>query len=556
MESLRQKEILRLPGTWTNEDYSEFVELIVEMVEREGDSLNIYDPLPVAKAFHECLAHEQGLSGSNQAGKTNAASTEVAWAATGEHPIEGKYPRDNVRIACIGNDGRHLSLMYEYLFEKAPYKRFLHPETQEWIVVVADDPEHRKYEDLWDDAPPVIPPRLVKKVTWISKGEKEPKSVRLHNGTVIRFYSGLVRKMPQGRKFHLVWIDEEIENAKKWLDELRARIQSLNGRIIWSATPQLATEQFLDLELKSLKPENSTLPLSQQTAFFVMLSKDNKYISREGREAFVHKLQDDDEQMLTRYFGKSARSILMVYNEFTDDNIIPPIQLRWHDTRHIIIDPGVDTCAVWFLICPQLDDPRTATEPWRINPGCYVVYDELLIKRASSQIVADEIARKLGLHPVGPLRDITIDQRGARSIRSNETGPGQTLEILYWEKIKSVGIRPLTPHWEYGNSEVKVGIDMTKSYLRPQVDTPWIRLFVTKNCKDTIYQFRSQKKKRNPKGDFIGYEEGYDLLDCARYATTRELIWVPPPESAKLTTLTRSDYRQIMRDLKSGKGLL
>jgi len=560
LENLRHQDDVKIPSPWKEDDYNEFNELLSELVARDGDSVNLYRPLKDAKPFHECLAHEQGLSGSNQAGKTNAASTEVAYAATGTHPIPGKYPKDSCRIACIGNDARHTSLMYEYLFEKAPYKRFFHPVLLEWFVVKPDDLEHLRYKELWHDAEPIISPRMVKKVTWVKKGDSEPRMVRLHNGTTIRFYSGLVRKMPQGRKFHLVWIDEEIDNAKAWIDELRARIQSFNGRIIWSATPQNATEQFFDFMHRAKNPDNALLPLSKQTAFFVMQSADNPYISAEGRDAFHHKLLDDDEQMQIRYFGNSARSYMLVYPEWSSKNVIPSIKLRWEDTRYIIIDPGVDTAAVWFVAAPQLDDPRHAQHDefeavYRVHPGCLVVYDELLIKRASSQLVAEAIDAKMKTHPIGPLWDLTIDQKGGRSIRSKEQAAHESIEDLYMNKILAVGIKPVKPGWKYGSSDIKAGIDQTKTMILPQQDTPWIRLFITKNCVKTNHQFEGYKKKRDHKGNFVGYEEGYDLLDCGRYTTTRVgMAWQPPPESARLMQMTRSDYRQIMNDLKSGRG--
>ena len=563
IESLRNAKAMNLPGKWTEEDASEFIELIVELMQRDGDALNIYRPLKTADKFHECMAGEVGLSGSNQAGKTCTTSTEVAMAALGCHPVPGKYPPNNCKIACIGNDGRHLSLMYEYLFEKAPYKCFYHPDTGKWTVVEPDNPDHQKYELDWVEAPPVIPPRMVKNVSWINKKEKEPKSVRLHNGTVLRFYSGLVRKIPQGRKFHLIWIDEEIDNAHNWINELRARIQSLNGRILWSATPQNATEEFLNIQHKAEAPDNHELPDEQQSGFFVLLSANNPYISRKGREAFVAKLQNDDEQMQIRYFGVSARSYLLVYPEFKDRNLIPPINLRWEDTRYIIIDPGASTAAVLFACCPQLAKPKEELNEYekmyRVTPGCVIIYDEILIKRASSVLVAQAIYEKLRTHPAGNLQDLTIDQRGGRSVRPKELNSDETLEGQYWKAIIAAGVKPrYDKGWKYGSYELKYGIDMTKEMLMPSdIDHP--RLFITNNCKQTKHQFQGWKKKRDNKGNFIGYEEGYDLLACARYTTTRvaaeSMGWVEPPVSAGLKQMTRSDYRKIYNDLKSGRGL-
>ena len=127
IDDLAKENDINLPGTWTVEDYSEFSELLSELFSRDTDALNLYKPLPVADQFHMCLSREQGLSGSNRAGKTNAASAEIAMAATGKHFIQDKYPLEEVQIAVIGNDERHLSLTFQYLFRNPPFKIFIHP---------------------------------------------------------------------------------------------------------------------------------------------------------------------------------------------------------------------------------------------------------------------------------------------------------------------------------------------------------------------------------------------------------------------------------------------
>lgn len=548
-----------MPGTWTQEDYRLFFLCLAEWEVRNCEALLLYEPLPVADQFHACLDGEIALSGSNRAGKTNASAAEVAYAATGTHPNESKYPRSGVKIACVGNDEKHLSLMYEYLFENSPFKIFQHPQTYEWHVVVQRDPEHQKFKSLWQDAGPLIPQRMIKVVSWQNKKEKIPKSVRLINGSVLRFYSGLVKKMPQGRAFHLVWMDEELENAKKWIDEMRARVVDYCGRIFWSATPQNATEEFLDMMHKAKDPENSNKPIEERTAYFLMKQANNKYLSEKGSANFKARMEGDDEQMRVRFEGESARSFMMVYGLFDKDkHVIPPIQLRWEDTRYIVVDPGVDLAAVLFLIVPQVEhdaEKLAAMDPaerlYRRRDGCIVCYDELYLRRTNATEIAILTKQKLDQHPQY-LQEMILDKVGGRSLVWRGMKEDEHPDEIYLEQFTKADINPVVPGWQHGSSDIRVGINRTNDYLIGDKEGPM--LFVTKNCKKLIWEFGAWKKIRNKNGDYDGYEKANNhLLDCVRYATTRGLLWVPPPSPAGPRSFGSRELGQLLKDIKSGK---
>lgn len=558
IEQIKAETGVVLPGTWTPEDANTFIMLTAELLQRDADALRLYKPLKVADQFHRCMAHEVGLSGSNRAGKTLAAAAEVAMAALGLHYIREKYPKDKVRIACIGSDGRHLSTMYSYLFSPGRMKVFCHPQTFQWVVVIEDDPEHQKYIEHWQESEPLIPERYVKEVAWEDKKEQIPKSVLLHNGTRIRFYSGLVRKVPQGVSWHLVWLDEELMDIRRWLTEARARIADINGRLFWSATPHNATVEFWDMKMKAEDPEVGTLPPSEQTAFFEMLNADNPYISQVGMSALGRKLKDDDEEYQVRFMGKFAKDYMKVYPEFQDNqHVIDPFPLRWGDTRYIVIDPGVDVAGVLFITC---------LEPWQQNQkyssdqevmlrsrDCLVVYDELYIRQASAQIVAAAIKQKLDSQPKAWVQDFTIDKMGGRTIVWKGMQEGENAERLYMQAIEALDIKPRSPGWKYGSREVTFGIEQTKKYLVPDLEDGLPHLFVFRPCKKLIWEFKAWKKKRKPNGEFVGYEDGNNhLLDCMRYATTRELQYVAPPDPQPTRTFTRQDFRRMVETLKTG----
>lgn len=484
-------------------------------------------------------------------------------AATGQHIDHDKYPRKELQIACIGNDGKHLALMFSYLFEKPPYRKFKHPLTHQWLVVNENEPEHVRYKDLWEDADPMIPHRMLKggwkkAIAWESEKERIPRLVRLTNGTVIKFYSAYARNIPKGIKFHLVWIDEEIDYADRWLEEMRARIIDFNGFILWSATPQNATQEFLDMQLASEHPDNNKKPYGEQTGFFLLQQQDNPYLSKEGSAGFKSKLSD--EQLQIRYFGKSARSFRLAYPEFsTQRHVIQTVNHRYNDTRYLIFDPGVALAGVLFCMSPeQVEDPKEIeklTEQerlYRCREGCIVIYDELYIPQANASLVAIKTKEKVDSIQARGIQDFTIDKKGSKTVVWRGMQVNENAGTIYMEALLKAGLIPHRPGWQYGSNEIQYGVERNKDYLCPQEDgIP--KLFVTENCKYIIHEFKAHNKKRDSNGVFIGYEDKNNtLLSCLRYATTRGLEWVPPPAKNSPKPFDRKALRNTIRNLKSG----
>lgn len=551
----KQTEV-ELPGTWTVEDYREFTLLLAAKIERDAEAIYHYKPLPVGDQFHRCMAHEVGLSGSNRAGKTNAASAEVAMAAQHLHYVREKYPTDTgLEIACVGSDQKHLTLMYQYLCEKAPFNVFMHPLTWEWTVVIPDNPEHIAYKHLWQADTPMIAPRMIKDVAWESQKESIPNKVMLHNGTNIWFYSGLVRNLPRGRRFHLVWIDEEIEQPYRWIYELRARIADWNGRIFWSATPHRATEEFDNFAARARHPQNHTKPLAHQTAFFIMLAADNFYTGGEGKAALYEKIKHNDEEVQTRWHGLSARNLWIVYPEYGDHNrnIIHEYKPWYEDSKYIIIDPGRKIAAVLFVACPMLASPTqvpllTEEEKWyRTRPGCMVCYDELYIPRANPDMVASAIKSKLNEYPASWIQEIIIDQRGGRSVVWRGMGENDSAESLYLKAIERYDIKAREPGFRYGSSDIDFGVRSVQEGLVQDFDhLPHI--FVVKpKCETLDWEFTYWKKKRDKNDNVIGYEDKDNhLLSCLRYARTRGVTWVPPPAPVDARAWTYEDMKKAI----------
>ena len=556
LEQLSADLFSSLPPGWSEEEAVEFTLLYLELLERDKETIHLYEMLPVAKEYHFSEAHERGLSGSNRAGKSSAAAMEDGMAATGQHPAKGRYPTEGFQGALVGLSQAHLSLLYRHLFEKGLFKIFFHPTQYEWKVVVEDDPEHQKFKHLWEPSQPVIPRRFLatgdpeSSVSWENKKEKIPNSVMLINDSILRFYSGLAVAMPQGHRFHRVRIDEELIDAYNWLTELRARLIDFDGYLDWSATPQRATEEFRLMEIRAKDPDNDKKPPSQQTAFFKMLSRDNKYISKSGRDAFEDKLVDNPEELKVRVHGEFPYDTMLVYPDFKENiNVIEPYQLLWEDTRYIVIEPGSEEAGVLFVaVCAPATEALSAKigdkeADVRGKEGAILVYDELLLRNTNAQILAQEVKFKLNSHTPGFLQDMTIDERAGRQTGIGQRGMQKTVGAVFWDELIKMSVLPADDRgFRYGTSDKDMGVNKVKMYHCHDLKDGLPKLFIFSTCKRLIYEFKAWRKKRTRQGNPSGYDEkNCTLLDCLRYACTRDLEWVTapsrPPQAGTATNL-------------------
>lgn len=548
-----------MPGSWTIADANRFFHLFSELERRQAEPLSLYVALPVAEQMHACLAHEVGLKGANRAGKTQGAAVEVARALTGLHPIASKYPQDGgVQVCAVGFDQRHTSLMYEYLFQPGQFRVFRHPGTGKWQVVVPDDPEHKQYEKHWQKSGPLIPARLVKEVAWEDTKAHIPKLVRLHDGSTIHFYSGMAIGLPKGRRFHLVWMDEEIDDADKWLKELRPRLIDFNGRLLWSATAQSATPTYRELFLRSQEPDNLKKPLSQQVAFFTMLATDNIYLSKEGTAAFADKLANDPLEMRIRIRGDFAYDEMLVFPEYQAllhrKETFP---LRWDDTLYVLFDPGIALAGVLFVLCPAPAKPRDRfsndfeefvrkrQEPTRI------AFDELYIRNANATMVANLTRNKIVDHGGHRPHDFTIDLHGGR----NKWGDVRPIMEIYASELKRLSVVAEEDGWRHGAADVKTGIEKIKQDLMNSPIDHKPTFFVMDRCRWLHHEMISWKKKYGSSGQATGYEDAnHHLIDLVRYGVMRGLQWITPPDRLyKGSGLTTTKLKQMGSDLLRGK---
>ncbi len=562
------KDDVYLPGTWNVEDYNRFCRLLCETQRRKAETLRIYKPLPVAQGLHACMAHEVSAYGANRGGKTQACAVEVAWAATGQHPIEGKYLKENLRICVVVEREDDLGLIYDYLFAPGMFRVFQHPETLEWHTVIPSNAEHQKFRELWQKSEPLIPKRMMKgKPAWYNKGKKAVRLVRLYNGTEIEFFSGQAITPPKGRKYHLIWLDEEIVQADIWLEELRPRLIDYNGRLLWSATAQMATMAWREMYFRSLEPDNRDKPLAQQVVMFHFDALDNYYLDEEGREAYREKYKDNPLVWRTRVEGKPAYDELLVLPEYRPDlHRKKPFPIRWDDSLYMLVDPGIEVAGILWILCPSPAKPNETFKKLsnggmgfeefvrrRAHPTLFAI-KECYIRSANNLLVGQEARRvlaDLGGHQV---QDMTVDIHGGRGKYPSEGN--RPIMDIYADRFEQFGIKAVVPGWKWADSDVVTGIEKVKQYLLPHPVDQVPSLYVSTECQWLHHELVVWKKKFVAGGKYMtGYEKpNHHLIDLCRYACMRGLQWVTPPDRFyKESTLTTTKGRQMMRQILQGK---
>lgn len=473
-------------------------------------------------------------------------------AATGRHPKKGKWPEKDIRLGCVAMKQEYLSFIYRSLFKPGIFQIFFHPVLFRWCVVEKNNPDHQKYEDLWINAPPVIPERYVVSVAWEAANKEIPVHVNLVNGGQIRFFSAQsVSGPPRSEPYDGFWIDEELDDF--WLAELRTRLVDRNGRLIWSTTPHRAVEEFRRMEGRAEEPDQKDKPPSKQTGYFKLFSRDNKYISQVGLEALEDKLLDDPEQLKVRIHGEFPFDIMAMYPDFREsENVIEPFPKRWEDTVYIIIDPGTAEAGVLFCFVPSpptekmLENISEDEEAVRTKEGAIVVFDELLLQNANAQVIAQQIKLKLSQHPASWIQDFMIDERAGKQTGIGMRGMQPTVAEVFWKCLMAEGLNARDEGFKYGTSDMNFGIAVVKSYLLPDRDDYLPKLFIFDNCVKTIHQLKYWRKKTTGKGKITGYDERNKTLpDCLRYACTRGLEYVAPPE-IKPSDRTLTELRKAM----------
>ena len=441
------------------------MEYLVELRDRQFETLRLYQPLPIQKQFHESDAHIRIIRGGNRSGKSTATLVELAWALTGTHPDPDKYPREGVKAIVIAKDHDKIGkVIWPLLGRPGAFRMVDDPETGQPRL---ERPGDRAAGLKLRDAPPLIPRRLIKAIQWVSLKASQPKTLIMKNGSECTFYSSESDPFSiQGTRLHAACLDEEVKN-EGWFPEAIARLVDYGGRLFWGVTPQTGTQRLYDLGQRALEEQENEVekPLIEE---FLITIRDNPYITEEDKQMFILSL-DDEEQIKIRVEGEHALAGFKIYAPYFHPrgiHAVEPFPIPHDWTRFAAIDPGSQVAAVVFAACPPKRRPAESALDAGLYGDFIYIYDEIYIKRCDAQKLAYEMKHHVGDQMI---REILIDHHGGQL---TEIGSGKSPEQQYKEAFKAarVPVPLIGRYFTWGSDDLQGGILKVKEYLRPRPD--------------------------------------------------------------------------------------
>lgn len=480
--------------------------LLIEKLQRRIDGLKLYRPMPLQQKFHESHCREKLIRGSNRSGKTTAAAVEFARAVTGQ---DSRYPAENGIAYMVGKDGREVAnVMYKLLFRAGAFKIIRDEVTNEWRAYNPSNIGDLLRVKESKASPPLIPPRLIKTISWENKKENLPKLITLHNGWEIHCFSSNANP-PHGTQINLAWFDEEILSPD-WYPEVSARLVDRSGYFLWSATPQAGTAQLYELHERA--DSQLRLPKEQRgIEEFIAILQDNQHLTQTQKDEFAGKLSP--EELMVRIHGEFASHGMRVFPEFSEvTHECPFFDIPKDWTRYVSIDPGRQVCGVLFAAVPP---------PGRDNSNKMYIYDELYIQQCSAEIFGQKMKDKCFNQTI---QAMIIDHQMSRM---TETGSGRTIEDQYQEALQKYGVEchRTGSGFTWGVADPVGGIEAVRNWLYPP------RLLVLADrCPNFKWEMKRYWYERDRDGRVTDKPRDrgpVHLCACIRYIIQDNPVFVP-----------------------------
>ena len=430
--------------------------------------------------MHACKASEVIVLGGNRSGKSLSTFVEDARAVTGQDP-HGKYPAKDGNLVIIGRDWKHIGMVvYPMLFRAGAFKMIRDAQTGQWrgYDPVADKARSAEAKP----APPLIPPRMVKKIAWLLKSARYIQSCELTTGWTIYFFSS-EGEPPQGFQADRVHIDEDLA-SEAWLPEMQARLADRKGRLCWSAMPHSKNDSLAGLSERADAQAERADP---DIVKFVLRFLDNPHIDEEEKRKNIERWASLGEDVLRmRSEGEFVTDSILCYPTFSmavhgydradlPKNVVPD---DW--TRYATIDPGHSVTSVLFAAVPPTDD-------------MVLIYDQLYIRQCNAVIFGEKFAEKTKGQS---FHAFIIDMHGGR-IR--EIGSGRLPVELYTEQLRNRNVASEVTGSSFlaGCDDIAARMTATQSYLhiRP-CGTPQLRI-LRGAVPDLEREMKRYKKKVN-----------------------------------------------------------
>ena len=489
---------------------------LAEMVARRREALKLYEPSPIQVQFHQSVALIRLMLGGNRSGKTTCAAVEVARAVTGQDKY-GKWPKSDGNFIITGKDGSHIGkVMYPRLFSSR--RNFMVIRDQETGLLRAwrpwDESDQKRKEEC-RSAGPLIPRRFVKEVSWYSKKDNIPRVVKLVNGWELYFFSSEADP-PGGFAADGAWFDEEILRGTEWTEEVMARLVDRQGRFLWSATPQNATEELFNLHAQAQEESGSLSPAVEE---WIVHLDQNVYTPVDAREKFKERMRRRGEDSYqVRVEGKFAIEGFRVYPEWGDHHKCKRFEIPDDWTIYVVTDPGRQVCASLFVAVPG---PKSAVE----HRNHVYLYAELYIKNADARQFGRSMKRKLDKRMA---RAYIIDKQEGRK---HDTGSGRSIEDQYSRQLKRRRLQSIDTGYSFigGSPDPAGNREAVREWLTED-DSGFVKLRVFDDLINFDREMKNYHFKRQggiPTDQPM--KKNDHLCDCIGYAAGLDLRWRKPP---------------------------
>lgn len=497
---------------------SQLKELQAEIANRQIEALKLYQPTEHQKAIHESRASEILVIGGNRSGKSMTTFVEDARAVCGMDPHD-KYPKADGNLVIIGRDWKHIGMVvYPMLFRAGAFKIIRDADTKQWRAYNPATDADRKEEAK--PAPPLIPPRMIKKISWLLKSASYIQSATLHNGWTIYFFSS-EGEPPQGFQANRVHIDEDIAN-ESWVPEMQARLADRKGVLCWSAMPHSRNDALLGLSERADEAASKDNP---DIAKFVLRFLDNPHIDEAEKKKMLDRWSALGQDVLRmRAEGEFISDSILVYPTFSMDvhgynredlpkNVVPP---NW--CRYAAIDPGHAVTAVLFGAVPP-------------DESMVLIYDQLYIRQCNATIFGELFEKRVrGQY----FQAFIIDMHGGRL---RDIGSGRLPVEQYTEQLRDRSVKSAVTGSSFlaGCDDIGARLEATQNYLHIQ-PTGLPKLRVLRGAvPDLEREIKKYKKKvNNLAGNYIVTDKPntrgeVHACQCLEYLCAYRPRYIEPP---------------------------
>lgn len=491
-----------------------------ELADRRIEALRLYRPTPQQEEYHQCLASEVLVIGGNRSGKSLCSFVEDARAVTGQDPY-GKYPLKDGNLCIVGKDWRHVGLVcYPYLFKAGAFKIVRDPVTNEWRAFnpVTDAAIAHKAKP----APPLIPPRLVKSMSWLLKSAGYLSKAELHNGWVIWFFSS-EGDPPQGFSTDRCHIDEDL-SQENWVPEMQARLSDRKGRFCWSAMPHSRNDALIGMKERADREAESEKPVRDIVEFRLRFL-DNPHIDDDEKRKRLEAWAALGEDVLRmRSEGEILTDSILVYPTFNmtvhgyDRSLLPEGDIPKNWCRYAVVDPGHAVTAVLFAAVPP-------------DETMILVYDQLYIRQSNAVLFGEHFAKKI----TAPFHAFIIDLHGGRL---RDIGSGRMPVEQYTEQLVQRNIRSRITGASFlaGCDDISARTEATRTllHIRPS-GTPKLRV-LRSSVPDLEREMKRYKKKTTYVGgtaivtDVPNTRGEVHLCQCLEYLCAYNPRYHEPPK--------------------------